>query len=320
MKSGTIPNGSSLETPIAFISFNLPHTTARVFAEIARARPHKLLMVADGTRADHPGDRQKCEATREIVEQIDWDCEVLKRFSDVNLGCKLAVSSGIDWVFSQVEEAIILEDDCLPHPSFFRFCAELLEKFRDDERVAAIAGTNLLLDWPRDSQSYHFSFIGGIWGWATWRRAWQYYDPEIKSWPQVLSDGIVEGLFPNPSHSSFWKDVMQQVYDQRINTWDLQWLLACWLQNGWLIVPRVNLISNIGAGVDATHHQDDSFPFANQPAAEIGFPLEHPTFMTRNYALDDALSEAYYSIKIDSITTRLRRRVGKLLPARNGRG
>src|SRR3977135_321358 len=161
MEQRTVHNGSGLETPVAFIIFNRPHTTERVFAEIARARPRKLLVVADGPRTNNEGDQEKYAATRDIVERVDWDCEVLKHFSDVNLGCNFAVSSGISWVFSQVEEAIILEDDCLPHPSFFRFCAELLEKFRDDERVAAIGGTNLLLNWPRDSQSYYFSLIGG---------------------------------------------------------------------------------------------------------------------------------------------------------------
>ncbi|HSP63875.1 MAG TPA: hypothetical protein VLQ90_12890, partial [Pyrinomonadaceae bacterium] len=107
------------------------------------------------------------------------------------------MSSGIDWVFEQVEEAIILEDDCLPHPSFFRFCEELLERYRDDERVAAIGGSNLLPEWSKDTQSYHFSLLGGIWGWASWRRAWRYYDPEIRSWPQVLRTHVIEGLFPN---------------------------------------------------------------------------------------------------------------------------
>jgi len=308
-----------LKTPVALILFNRPQTTARVFAEIARARPDKLLLIADGPRVGHPSDEENCAATRAIVERVDWDCEVLRNYSDVNLGCKMRPASGINWAFENVEDAIILEDDCLPHPSFFRFCEELLERYREDERVAAIGGSNLLPDWQRDRQSYHFSLLGGNWGWASWRRAWRYFDPEISSWPEVLGTQVIDGLFPNPSHSAFWKDIMQQVYDKRIETaWDYQWLLACWLQNGWRIVPRVNLVSNIGFGPDATHHQDINLPFANQPAAEIGFPLEHPTFMTRNYALDDALSEAYYSVKVDSIATRLRRKAGKLLLARNG--
>ncbi len=311
---------SDLKTPVAFLIFNRPDTTFRVFAEIARARPAQLLVVADGPRADRVGEREACLAARSVIDRINWPCEVRTNFAESNLGCKQRVSSGIDWVFEQVEEAIILEDDCLPHPSFFRFCAELLERYRDDERVAAIGGSNLLLEWPLNKQSYHFSLLGGIWGWASWRRAWRHYDPEIESWPEVLRAGVIEGLFPNPKHSAFWKEIMQQVYERKIDTWDCQWVLACWLQNGWRIVPSVNLVSNIGIGPDATHHQDVSFPFANQPAAEIGFPLKHPAFMTRNYSLDNALSEAHYSVKVDSIASRLRRKVGRLLPARNGKG
>jgi len=308
----------TLATPVAFIIFNRPDTTARVFGEIARARPAKLLVIADGPRPDHPEDLEKCAATRAVVERVDWPCEVLTNFSAANLGCKMRPVSGLNWVFENVEEAIILEDDCLPHPTFFRFCEELLERYCDDERVAAIGGSNLLLEWPNDPESYHFSLLGGNWGWATWRRAWKYFDPEIKTWPHVLRAGIIEGLFPNPNHSAFWKNVMQLVYDKRIETaWDYQWLLACWLQSGWRIVPRVNLVSNIGFGPDATHHQDVSLSFANQPAAEISFPLNHPAFMTRNYSLDDALSEAHYSVKVDSISTRLRRKVGKLLETGN---
>jgi hypothetical protein len=303
-----------LKTPVAFLIFNRPDPTARVFAEIARARPAQLLLVADGPRADRAGEREACMAVRSVIDRVNWPCEVLTNFAESNLGCKERVSSGLDWVFEQVEEAIILEDDCLPHPSFFRFCEELLAKYRDDERVASIGGSNLLAERPKDTQSYHFSLLGGIWGWASWRRAWRYYDLEIESWQQVLRAGVIEGLFPNPRHSGFWKNIMQQVYDKRIDTWDYQWLLACWLQSGWRIVPSVNLVSNIGFGPDSTHHQDVSLSFANQPATEIRFPLEHPRFMTRNYELDEALSEKYYSVKVDSITTRLGRKVGKLLP------
>jgi hypothetical protein len=287
-----------LKTAVALIIFNRPETTARVFAEIAKARPSKLLVIADGPRVDKPGEAEKCAAARAVVERVDWDCEVLNNYSEVNLGCKMRPVTGINWVFEQAEEAIILEDDCLPHPTFFRFCQELLERYRADERVAAIGGSNLLPEWPKDKQSYYFSLLGGNWGWASWRRAWRYFDPEIGSWEQVLEAGVIDGLFPNPRHAAFWKDIMQQVYDKKIKTaWDYQWLLACWLQNGWRIVPRVNLVSNIGFGPDATHHHDVSIPFANLPAAEIGFPLEHPPFMTRSYTLDHALSEEYYSVK-----------------------
>ena len=151
-------------TPVAFIIFNRPDTTKRVFAEIAKARPPKLLVIADGPRADHPADVEKCAAVRAIIDGVDWDCEVLKNYSDVNLGCKRRVSSGLDWVFDTVEEAIILEDDCLPHPTFFRFCEEMLEKYRDDKRIAMISGDNLQFGRKRTGYSYYFSRYPHIWG------------------------------------------------------------------------------------------------------------------------------------------------------------
>ena len=304
-----------LKTPVLLIIFNRPDTTQQVFDAIRQAQPRQLFVAADGPRENSQEDIEKCSDVRRIIDEgIDWSCEIHRLYRDNNLGCKLAPASAITWFFENVEAGIILEDDCVPHHTFFPFCEELLEKYRDDERVAAIGGSNLLLEWPKDTQSYYFSLLGGNWGWASWRRAWRYFDLEIESWRQVLRSGIIEGLFPNPRHSAFWKDIMQQVYDKKIKTaWDYQWLLACWLQNGWRIVPRVNLVSNIGFGTDATHLQDVSSPLANLPAAEIGFPLEHPTFMTRSYELDEALSDKYYSVKVDSTFRRLRRRVATLL-------
>jgi hypothetical protein len=311
-----------LKTPVALIIFNRPETTARVFAEIARARPSKLLVIADGPRADHSGDAEKCLATRAIIEQVDWDCEVLTNYSTVNLGCRLRPSSGLNWVFETVEEAIILEDDCLPHPTFFPFCEQLLEHFRADERVMAIGGANLLGEWRRDWQSYYFSRLGGSWGWATWARAWRYFDLDIQLWPQALAARVLEDLFPNPRYSTFWKQTLQKVYDGTIeSTWDYQWLLACWLQSGWRIVPAVNLVSNIGFGADATHHQEECSSLANMPTAEMVFPLKHPLMMTRDVELDDALSARFYSLNDNpDILSRLRAKVARTISASTERG
>jgi hypothetical protein len=159
-----------VNTPIAFFIFNRPDTTARVFEAIRQAQPSKLLVVADGPRSTRPGEAEKCAATRAIIDQVDWECEVLTNYSDVNLGCRHRVSSGLDWVFEQVEEAIILEDDCLPHPTFFRFCEELLEWYRHDHRIVAISGDNFQNGHQSGEFSYYFSRYVHIWGWATWRR------------------------------------------------------------------------------------------------------------------------------------------------------
>jgi GT2 family glycosyltransferase len=158
-----------LTTPVAFLIFNRPDTTARVFEAIRQAKPPKLLVVADGPRPDRPDDIEKCKAARAIVEGVDWDCEVLKNYSDINLGCGKRPATGITWVFEQVEEAIILEDDCMPNPTFFEFCQAMLAEYRDDKRIMMIGGTNFLGEWKSKIQSYHFSFYGGTWGWASYK-------------------------------------------------------------------------------------------------------------------------------------------------------
>ena len=156
-------NEWQLTTPVVFIIFNRPDTTAKVFEAIRQAKPPKLLVIADGARIDKPGEAEKCAAARAIINQVDWQCEVLTNYSNVNLGCRKRVSSGLDWVFEQVEEAIVLEDDCLPHPSFFQYCQELLEKYRDDERIMMISGDNFQFGNETTEYSYYFSRYGHCW-------------------------------------------------------------------------------------------------------------------------------------------------------------
>lgn len=297
-----------MQTPVALIIFNRPDLTAQTLTAIAAARPEKLLVIADGPRPDKPDDVEKCAATRRVIERVDWDCEVLTNYSDINLGCGLRPATGLDWVFEQVEEAIILEDDCLPHPSFFPFCAELLARYRDDERVMMIGGVNFLGEWRTPQQSYYFSYFGGSWGWASWRRAWRLNDYEMKLWPTVLEAQLLEQLFPDPVYCQYWKNIFQEVYDKRgADVWDYQWLLACWINSGYRILPEVNLISNVGFRPDATHTFGES-PMANQRTHAIEFPLKHPSFVTRSVIVDQLIQERFTSAPASppsSLVTRL---------------
>lgn len=264
-----------LKTPVAFIIFNRPDTTALVFAEIAKAKPPKLLVVADGPRTSRPGEAERCAATRAIIGRVNWDCEVLTNYSDANMGCKNRVASGLDWVFEQVPEAIILEDDCLPHPTFFRFCEELLERYRDDERIAMISGGNFQFGRKRGDASYYFSRYNHIWGWASWGRAWQHYDRDAAIWPEFRDNGCLEVLIKDPGERKFWAKIFQSVYEGRIDTWDYQWGLATWAHGMVSVIPSVNQISNIGFGVDATHTHGASI-YAALPVEPLRFPLCHP--------------------------------------------
>ncbi len=299
-----------LNTPVAFLIFNRPHTTERVFAEIARARPPKLLVVADGPRSDRPGEALLCAQTRAIVERIDWDCEVLTNFAEQNMGCKKRIASGIDWIFSQVPEAIILEDDCLPEPSFFRFCEEMLIRYRDDERVGMVSGGNLQFGRRRGDSSYYFSRYTHIWGWATWRRAWQHYDRDIEQWPTFRQEGWVQQLFDRRGEQLYWEQSFELVHGGKLDTWDCSWTFASLLRGMLQIVPNVNLISNIGFGADATHTHVVG-EHANMPTAPIDFPLAHAQFVLANTEADRFISEEQIA---PSFFKRQLRRLKKYLP------
>jgi hypothetical protein len=299
----------NLRTPVALLIFNRPDTTERVFKAIAQARPAKLLVVADGPRASRPGEAERCQQTRAIIQRVDWDCEVITNFADSNMGCKLRVSSGIDWIFEQVEEAIILEDDCLPDPSFFRFCDEMLERYRDNERVGMVSGGNLQFGRQRGTGSYYFSKYTHIWGWASWRRAWKHYDRDVTQWPEFKAHGLLEQMFATPGEQTYWQNSFQWVHEGSLDTWDVSWTFTA-LTHGLLqVVPNVNLISNIGFGADATHTHVVGV-HANLPTQAIEFPLRHPAFVLPNieadrYIASDQLAPSFY--------TRQWRRIKRLL-------
>jgi hypothetical protein len=265
-------------TPILFLIFNRPDTTQQVFNEIRKAQPAQLFVAADGPRKNQVADYELCKETREIIRQVDWDCRVFTRFQDENLGCRHAVSSAITWFFSNVEEGIILEDDCIPDQSFFRFCQELLEKYRDDERIMMVSGNNFQFGKRRTNYSYYFSKYFHIWGWATWRRAWNHYDVEMKSWPLIRDGRWLKDILKDKNAEKFWEKIFENTYRGTINTWDFQWVFSCWIQNSLAILPNVNLVKNIGFDGNATHTKGKNKQ-ADLSVNSIHFPLNNPEFV-----------------------------------------
>ncbi|WP_036532863.1 hypothetical protein [Neosynechococcus sphagnicola] len=276
----------NLKTPVALLIFNRPHCTKKVFETIRRAKPPILLLVADGPRTNLSSDIENCALSRKLVDNIDWNCQVLKNYSDINLGCKYRVSTGLNWVFENVEEAIILEDDCLPDLSFFRFCEELLEIYHEDERIMAVCGTNFQFGRNKTQESYYFSRYNHCWGWASWRRAWQHYDLEMKLWPVIRDQGLLKNILENDRLFNTWNEIFESVFCDRIDTWDYQWTFACWAQNGLSVLPNVNLVTNIGYDSEGTHTRDQNSHLANIPSTSIDFPLKHPSFIIRNARAD----------------------------------
>jgi len=298
-----------LNTPVALIIFNRPDTTARVFKEIAKARPPKLLIVADGPRSTKSGEAERCQQARAIVEKVDWKCEVLTNYAETNLGCKVRVATGIDWIFEQVEEAIILEDDCLPDPSFFRFCEEMLVRYRHNERVGMISGGNLQFGHQRGTASYYFSRYTHIWGWATWRRAWQHYDREITQWPAFRDEGWLDMMFRTQGERDYWLHSFDAVHNGSLDTWDCSWTFTSLIKGMLQVVPNVNLISNIGFGPDATHTHVVGI-HAEMPTQAMRFPLKHPNFVLADVAADQYIADNQIA---PSFIERQRRRIKRYI-------
>lgn len=279
-------NGLQVQSPIIFFIFNRPETTKLVFSLIEKARPKKLLLISDGPRASRVNEINLVNEARKIAQNVTWDCEVLTNFSKENLGCKRRISSGLDWAFEQVSEAIILEDDCLPSDSFFQFCDEMLNRYRGDKSIGMIGGINFQPPQVISASDYYFSKYTHIWGWATWADRWVgTYDVDIRSWPKVKADRALKNILSRVGELKYWEGIFDRVHDNQIDTWDYQWVFANWMSNRLNILPSVNLISNIGFGSDATHTKGYS-ELANLPVEDLTFPLRHPDKIKVNIAAD----------------------------------
>ncbi len=301
-----------LPIPVVLLIFKRPHTTARVLAEIARVRPPKLLVVADGPRPDRPGEAEQCAAARAVIERVDWPCEVLTNYAAHNMGCADRVASGIDWAFTQVESAIILEDDCVPHPTFFRYCAELLDYYRDDTRIMAVSGDNFQQGQPRTAYSYYFSRYAHCWGWATWRRAWQHYDHGMRLWPLMRHNRWLYRMLQDETVARYWERIFQRVYAGQIDSWAYRWQLACWLQRGLTTLPEMNLVSNIGFDESSTHTKKGSAGAA-LALRSMQFPLRHPPFVVRHHQADVFTERHHFFIRSTSAGQRAYRQVRHII-------
>jgi hypothetical protein len=274
MNKGNAPYQT--QSPILFVIFNRPELTQRVFEQIRAAKPERLYIAADGPRPDFPDDELLCMQTRVIVNDIDWKCKLKTLFRDENVGCKGGVSSAADWFFSQEDEGIILEDDCLPANSFFKFCDVLLAKYRDDTRIRHITGCNLQQGKTWGNGSYYFSNMTHVWGWASWKRAWKDYDRTLGKYDEGEARPCMSAIFDDPLIVDGWVNIFNEVKAGKINAWGYQLDFANYFNNGLTVIPNQNLISNIGFGAGATHTLDEQSVYANIQLTEMD-EIIHPT-------------------------------------------
>jgi len=289
-------NSDACEAPVLLIAFNRPAETLKTLNAIRAARPKSLRLAIDGPRPGRDDDAEATEAVAQLAERVDWPCDVQVIRQPENLGCGPAVSKAITSFFAEVEAGIILEDDCVPHPSFFRFAQELLERYADDERVGTVAGSSGGLKLPSQS-SYGFSKYAYIWGWASWRRAWQHFDLNLSDWPEVDREGLIEAILQSPGEVHFWKKRFAGVFEGTgPSNWDYQWMFAHFANRMACVVPTVNLVTNIGSSAEATH-MGAFDPYMHIPATEMAFPLVHPRYFVLDAIADREAALTRFSVR-----------------------
>lgn len=294
--------------PIIFLVFNRPGLTGQVFARIRDVRPERLFVVADGPRLDRADDKERCREVRELIDRgIDWPCEVIRDYSEVNLGCANRVSSGVTNAFRLVEEAIILEDDCLPDPSFFAFCAEMLTRYGNDSRVGQIGGTTFRRTPPAGGDSYYWSQYPHCWGWATWRRAWRLYDHNMGEWASVLQRQRATGAISSRTEFAYWERMLSATAGGRVDSWAYRWTAALWAHECLSVLPAVSLVENTGFGTDASHTTEGIAPVSGA----LKFPLQHPSAMLRDSEADGEVGRRIF--RLPTLAARLARRFRSLL-------
>jgi len=302
-----------MQSAVALIIFNRPDTTARVVAALSQARPPTIHIIADGPRPHKLGEDVLCARARAAAENIDWPCRIVKHYSDTNLGCQQRVFTGISAVLAEHDRVIVVEDDCVAHPDFFPFCEEMLETYKDDPRISVVSGDSfacatggLQLD-----SSYVFSRYPHIWGWATWARAWNGFDPKLPWWNRGYR-GLAElprlirhtGSF---HEALYWCMLIEMNFQGRLNSWGLPWVMYNWRSGSLAIYPAVNMVSNIGFGAQATHTGAATDPVANLPAMAMPWPLRAPSAVAADATIDDWTARTLYSGPRRRCWRRLRR-------------
>lgn len=271
------------QEPILFIIFNRPEISFKAFSEIRKVQPQKLFIAQDGAREGKNEDDIIQKTRKTILDNIDWECEVKTLFQSSNLGCGIGVFTAIQWFFDNVERGIIIEDDCIVNSSFFPFMEEMLEKYKDDQRIGMIAGTNPIKG-VNYNFSYHFSRFKSCWGWATWKRAWKNMDINME-WRKMELDSILNNSGFNGQDLAKWRFQLNYIDNKFVSAWDWQWYFSLAAQNQLCIYPKVNLVSNIGNDSNATHTSFSNITLKNE---ELSFPLKHPTNIVPNVYFDKA--------------------------------
>lgn len=287
---------ASGELPVVLLIFNRPEKTLRCLEHLRQARPPELFVVADGPRSGHPSDAERCTATRACLDRVDWPCRVHRLFRNENLGCRQSVSSGLNWAFEAVSQAVIIEDDCLVDPSFFPFARTVLERFGTQARLGSICAMNVLGPKAPQEVSYFFSRFNLCWGWATTRKAWNHYDASMSAWPELRGSSWLKELGLTPVEQHYWRTLFDDAHDSRpgsLDSWAVIWMYSCWRQRLCHAIPHTNLVCNVGFDAESTH--TGGLGHTEQPPMlPMEEPITHPDRMVWNDRADTRMAPRLY--------------------------
>jgi len=308
---------NKFDIPILLLVFRRPEVTNKLWAEIKKIKPAKLYIGCDGPRKNIAGEAEKVLEVKNIFKDINWDCEVKTYFQEENKGSRVAESLAMNWFFDNVDEGIILEDDCIPAPDLFKYCQEMLEYYRYDERIMIISGSNFQFGNVRGEGSYYFSKFPNTWGWATWKRAWKSYDVDLKDFPQFKKSKIISLVTENKTAQTYFLDHLKAVYEKKIDAWDAQILFMLWANNGLGVVPNTNLVTNIGVGEGSVNTLGNISNINFLPIGEIGFPLKHPKVMIPDLVADEFIMKVFKINTINILRNKFKIFVVKILKRLN---
>lgn len=297
------------EVPVLLVIFNRPKTTGETLDAIRKIKPTKLYVAADGPRRNKIGEAELCKEVRDLVlSRIDWECEVKTLFREENIGCGRGVSEAVTWFFENEEKGIILEDDCVASESFFYFCRDLLDYYKDNQKVMHISGNNFQDGIKRGKESYFFSIYSHNWGWATWKRAWSKMDYDLNTLEEFIRKNLMKKVTKTPEIKKYWLNYLVEFKkkNEKAHVWDVQWMYSMWKEAGLSILPNVNLVTNIGSGQDATHTVEANH--LNIPNETMSFPLLHPKKVLANQKADEYthINVFYGQIKRDILISKLK--------------
>lgn len=316
-----------LTTPVLLIAFNRPDTARKVFDCIRSARPTHFYLAVDGARPNKEGEAELCRQCQEIANLVDWECEVHTLFRDKNVGCGFGPSGAISWAFETAAELIVLEDDCCPSQSFFTFCEQMLNRYKNDNRIWLVSGLSIYPDHSCfNGADYLFTHMGLTWGWATWKDRWGEFDMYMRDVPEFIANGGSFNTFPIKKFAkSYDKSIQykhQHIEEEVSHSWDSQWDYTRVKNAGLGIIPRINLIEYIGFD-NGTHQSDENGSYVKK-ALDFDHPIKHPKFVVENKEFDEYFYKhyinpwnrkikgiAFYAKNPDKIATRLKRFVGK---------